>query len=100
MRDDQRQIRVEIVSKAQNEAEAETLGELLIDDLPPEPRGSVRLQVRFVISTDGRLSIQAVELASGRRFAGELLSVSRGEQAIRVVDEWTEGSLPAPGSAA
>jgi molecular chaperone DnaK len=44
----------------------EHLGTLRVTDLPPRPRGAVKVAVEFALGADGILSVTARDLASGR----------------------------------
>jgi len=47
-------------------SECEHLGTLRVTDLPPRPRGAVKVAVEFALGAEGILSVTARDLASGR----------------------------------
>jgi molecular chaperone DnaK len=59
-----------VVRVCQGESEQfnqnEVLGEVILDQLPPRPRGQVTIQVTFILDADGTLSVQARDAQSGR----------------------------------
>jgi molecular chaperone DnaK len=57
-----------VVLQGDNRAahENELLGEFLLTDLPEGPRGSVEIDVRFDISSDGIVSVAARDRSTGR----------------------------------
>ena len=46
-------------------ADNEPLGQLVLDELPPRPRGEVKLEVTFRVDTDGILHVRARDAATG-----------------------------------
>ena len=46
--------------------ENEPLGTLLLDGLPPRPRGDLKIEVQFRVDADGILHVRASDQASGR----------------------------------
>jgi molecular chaperone DnaK len=66
-RDFQELVRVNILEgESRMASESRPLGELLLVDLPPLPRGTVQIDVSFEINTDGMLSVTARDRNSGK----------------------------------
>lgn len=66
--DDQREAHIEIL---QGEAEASRddcllIGELVLDNLPPEPRRTKRIQVEYTIDANGMVTATALDKVSGQ----------------------------------
>jgi molecular chaperone DnaK len=47
--------------------ENEPLGTLVLDNIPPKPRGDCQIEVTFRVDADGILHVSASDLASGKR---------------------------------
>jgi len=69
--DDQKEIRLHVL-RGQSEAVAQdrSLGWVRVGDLPPGPRGSVKIAVMFEVA-DGAIIMTAVDPANGRVFSIE-----------------------------
>jgi molecular chaperone DnaK len=67
VRDDQTTVKIVVLQGDSRIAhENELLGEFLLTDLPAGPRGSVEVDVRFDISSDGIVSVAARDKSTGR----------------------------------
>ena len=53
-------------------AENELLGTLILDDLPPRPRGDVKIEVTFRVDANGILRVQAKDQGTGKEHHVEL----------------------------
>ncbi len=96
VRDGQTQVRIMVMQgESQQADENELLGEFLLDGLREAPRGEVKVQVNFEISSDGILSVSATNLETGKAQAitvtaqsglteDELKSMVRDAQAFAV----------------
>ena len=61
--DHQTQVRIQVCQgEARKFDENQALGELVLDGLPPAPRGEVQVEVTFEIDTDGILQVSARDL--------------------------------------
>lgn len=66
-RDNQQQVRIQVCQgNSRRFAENMPLGVLVLDQLPPRPRGDVRIRVTFSIDADGVLEAHARDEQSGR----------------------------------
>lgn len=74
-------------------SECEYLGTVHVGDLPPRPRGEVRVSVEFAVGAEGLLEIVAKELASGRTTAARLATLDTPESLRRKLQ------LPGPQTA-
>jgi molecular chaperone DnaK len=43
------------------------LGEVLLEHLPPQPRGQARIEVTFTIDSSGMLNVRALDQNTGRQ---------------------------------
>jgi molecular chaperone DnaK len=67
VRDNQNQVRIMVMQGEFEKAEKnELLGEFILDQLRPAPRGEVKVEVTFEISADGILGVSAKDLDTGR----------------------------------
>ncbi|MFK7991171.1 MAG: Hsp70 family protein [Sandaracinaceae bacterium] len=65
--DDQREVAVRIAQGEDDVFENnEVLGEIILDGLPSGARGSVQIEVGFILDASGMLVVSATDLASGR----------------------------------
>jgi molecular chaperone DnaK len=65
--DDQTEVRVAVYQGEARMAEQNTLlGEFVLADLPPLPRGQVRVKITFALDSDGILSVTAVDDKLGK----------------------------------
>ncbi len=77
-RDYQELVRINILEgESRLASESRPLGELLLVDLPPQPRGTIHIDVSFEINTDGMLSVTARDRDSGKT-AQTRLSIAGG----------------------
>ena len=66
-RDNQTRVEIDCCrGEARRYTENEPLGTLLLDDLPPLPRGDVKIEVQFRVDADGILHVRASDQASGK----------------------------------
>lgn len=66
-RDNQTTVRIQVCQGESNVFEEnQPLGELVLEDLRPAPRGQVRIEVSFEIDTNGILQVSAVDTTTGR----------------------------------
>lgn len=66
--DDQTRIRLRIVQGTGRRAEGcQSIGELIIDELPPGPRGHTNVAVTFQIDHNGVLAVSAIDSSTGAR---------------------------------
>jgi molecular chaperone DnaK len=67
VRDNQTTVKIVVLQGDSNVAnQNELLGEFLLTDLPAGPRGTVEVDVRFDISSDGMVSVSATDKSTGR----------------------------------
>jgi molecular chaperone DnaK len=74
--DNQRQIEVEILQGDNTDPfspEVESIGRLVMDDLPPRPAGHVLLSLTLRYDTDGLVEVEAEELLEGRKVRQQLM---------------------------
>jgi len=65
-RDDQDTVRIQIFEGTSRQVEENRfLGELVLEGLPPAPRGDVRVEVAFQINADGMLDVAARDSGTG-----------------------------------
>jgi molecular chaperone DnaK len=65
--DNQTEVRVAVYQGEARMAEQNTLlGEFVLEELPPLPRGQVRVRITFAIDADGILSVAALDDKTGR----------------------------------
>jgi molecular chaperone DnaK len=66
-RDNQTRVEIDCCrGEARRYTENEPLGTLVLDDLPPRPRGDVQIEVQFRVDADGILHVRATDRASGK----------------------------------
>jgi molecular chaperone DnaK len=66
-RDNQTRVEIDCCrGEARRYTDNEPLGTLLLDDLPPRPRGDVQIEVQFRVDADGILHVRASDPASGK----------------------------------
>ncbi|MCA9664296.1 MAG: Hsp70 family protein [Myxococcales bacterium] len=83
-RDGQREVRIRIVQGESRRLEDNTpLGELVVGDLRPAPRGEVEVLVTFEVDTNGILNVTARDKDSGRIY----------EKSVKVSGELDERSI-------
>lgn len=68
-RDDQTRAQVEILQGEPNADREQCLsiGEILLENLPPEPKRSARIQVEYAIDGNGMVTATATDLVSGKK---------------------------------
>jgi molecular chaperone DnaK len=67
-RDNQTRVEIDCCRGEQRRyADNEPLGTLVLEDLPPEPRGELKIEVSFRVDADGILHVAASDPASGQR---------------------------------
>ncbi len=90
-RDNQTRVEIDCCrGEARRYTENEPLGTLLLDDLPPRPRGDVQIEVQFRVDADGILHVRASDRASGKAQEARL-------QVLGAPVEATAGDGPGPG---
>jgi len=68
VQDDQVQVRISVMQGESDHAEDnELLGEFVLGDLRPAPRGEVEILVNFEISADGIVGVSAKDLVTGQQ---------------------------------
>jgi molecular chaperone DnaK len=78
VRDDQTAVKI-VVLQGESEfaGRNDLLGEFLLSGLPPGPRGSVEIEVRFDISADGLVSVSARDRATGVQQSIQVTATNR-----------------------
>ncbi|MEL6341391.1 MAG: Hsp70 family protein, partial [Myxococcota bacterium] len=67
VRDNQEQVKIVVFQgDSRRIAGNELLGEFVLSDLRPAPRGTVRIEVSFAISADGLVTVAARDIETGR----------------------------------
>ncbi|MGE3547521.1 MAG: Hsp70 family protein, partial [Kofleriaceae bacterium] len=67
-RDNQTRVEIECCrGEARRYSENEPIGALVLQDLPPKPRGDLKIEVSFRVDADGILHVRASDQASGAR---------------------------------
>jgi molecular chaperone DnaK len=78
VRDDQTTVKIVVLQGESRIAqENEVLGEFMLTELPSGPRGSVEVEVRFDISSDGIVSVSAKDKATGREQSIQVTASSK-----------------------
>jgi molecular chaperone DnaK len=78
VRDDQTTVKIVVLQGDSRVAqENELLGEFMLTDLPAGPRGTVEVDVRFDISSDGIVSVAARDKSTGREQSIQVTASSR-----------------------
>jgi molecular chaperone DnaK len=68
LRDNQTRVEIDCCrGEARRYNENEPLGTLVLEDLPPRPRGDLQIEVSFKVDADGILHVSASDQASGLR---------------------------------
>jgi molecular chaperone DnaK len=66
-RDNQTRVEIDCCrGEARRYTDNEPLGTLLLDGIPPRPRGDVQIEVQFRVDADGILHVRATDRASGK----------------------------------
>jgi molecular chaperone DnaK len=95
-RDGQTEFELVVVQgESQVAAECEYLGTLKLADLPPGPRGMVKIAVTFELGAECLLTVTARELNTGRQVKAQM-SAKEGAAAARKKLETTPTGSPAP----
>ena len=88
-RDNQTRVEIDCCrGESRRYTENEPLGTLVLEDLPPRPRGDVQIEVPFRVDADGILHVRAADQASGKA----------QEAHLQVLGAPVEAAFPAPGS--
>ncbi|HEY0251937.1 MAG TPA: Hsp70 family protein, partial [Kofleriaceae bacterium] len=67
-RDNQTRVEIDCCrGESRRYAENEPLGKLVLDALPPKPRGDLKIEVAFRVDADGILQVSATDVDSGQR---------------------------------
>jgi len=96
--DHQTQVRIQVCQgEGRKFDENQALGELVLDGLPPAPRGEVQVEVTFEIDTDGILQVSAQDLETGQAQQAEIhvLGAPSQEQTEALIDKHAN-DLPGP----
>jgi molecular chaperone DnaK len=65
--DDQREVVVRVCQgEGDRFSDNQELGEVILDQLPPSPRGALAIDVAFILDADGTLAVEARDAQSGR----------------------------------
>jgi molecular chaperone DnaK len=87
-RDNQTRVEIDCCrGEGRRYTENEPLGTLLLDDLPPMPRGDLKIEVQFRVDADGILHVRASDQASGKhqeahlQVLGAPVDAARGDDA-------------------
>jgi molecular chaperone DnaK len=68
VRDNQTRVEIDCCrGESRRYADNEPLGTLVLEDLPPQPRGGVQIEVSFRVDVDGILHVSATDQTSGQR---------------------------------
>jgi molecular chaperone DnaK (HSP70) len=83
--DNQTEVRVAVYQGEGRMVEQNTLlGEFVLDEIPPLPRGQVRVRISFSLDSDGILSVAAMDDKTGRethvRIEAQAAGHASGEQ--------------------
>ena len=95
--DHQTQVRIQVCQgEARKFDENQALGELVLDGLPPAPRGEVQVEVTFEIDTDGILQVSAMDMETGQAQQAEIhvLGAPSQEQTEALIEQHAQ-DLPA-----
>jgi molecular chaperone DnaK len=86
-RDNQTRVEIDCCrGEARRYTENEPLGTLLLDDLPPRPRGDLKIEVQFRVDADGILHVRASDQASGKQQEAQLQVLGAPVDAARGSD--------------
>ena len=87
-RDNQTRVEIDCCrGEGRRYTENEPLGTLLLDELPPMPRGDLKIEVQFRVDADGILHVRASDQASGKhqeahlQVLGAPVDAARGDDA-------------------
>ena len=86
--DNQRQIEVDVLQGDNSDPfspEVESIGRLVMDELPPRPAGEVLVSLTLRYDTDGVVEVEAEELHDGRKVRQQLMRKS-GELDAEVIE--------------
>ena len=80
----------------------EPLGELVLDDIRPAPRGKVQIEVTFEIDTNGILQVSAIDVETGRRQRARVQLLGTSDEAKVAELQRRHSEMPAalPGTSA
>lgn len=83
--DNQRSVKVRVVQGDAQQPDNNTLlGIFEVTDLPPMPRGEVKIQIEFFINTSGLLEVTATNLNTGTRHRVRISESLRNSAQLRV----------------
>ncbi len=81
LRDNQTRVEIDCCrGESRRYTENEPLGTLVLDQLPPKPRGDVKIEVSFRVDADGILHVRAADAESGVRQEASLLVIGAPER--------------------
>jgi molecular chaperone DnaK len=82
LRDNQTRVEIDCCrGESRRFTENEPLGKLVLDQLPPKPRGDVKIEVSFRVDADGILHVRAADPESGVRQEASLHVIGAPEKA-------------------
>jgi molecular chaperone DnaK len=80
LRDNQTRVEIDCCrGESRRYTENEPLGTLVLDQLPPKPRGDIKIEVSFRVDADGILHVRAADAESGVRQEASLLVIGAPE---------------------
>ena len=81
LRDNQTRVEIDCCrGESRRYVENEPLGTLVLDQLPPKPRGDLKIEVSFRVDADGILHVRAADADSGQRQEASLLVIGAPER--------------------
>ncbi|RMF15163.1 MAG: molecular chaperone DnaK [Candidatus Dadabacteria bacterium] len=91
-KDNQTEVRIRVVQgESRKSSENEILGEFVLENIPPQPRGVPKIEVLFEIDSNGIVHVSAKDQATGQS-ANVQLSVSGGMSSDEVAAAATSGA--------
>ncbi len=92
VKDNQRSVKISVYQGESDIAEEnELLGEFVLTDIPPAPRGVPEIEVTFSINSDGIVSVSARDLATGKEQSIQVTTRNRlSEEEIKRMRELNE----------
>jgi len=80
LRDNQTRVEIDCCrGESRRYVENEPIGKLVLDQLPPKPRGDVKIEVSFRVDPDGILHVRAADAESGVRQEAQLQVIGAPE---------------------
>ncbi|MGE0868790.1 MAG: Hsp70 family protein [Kofleriaceae bacterium] len=97
--EDQKFVSIELYQgESQDVSKNRKLGQVVLDDLPPGPAGSVRVELVMTVDVESILSVKARELRSGRA-ASVTIRPSGGlsqREIVEIITRGRQGQTPRP----